>query len=109
MAYQRSKKLHLAIEANFKLIEILDANGDGKVDKFEYLSRMLIFTRLCNKAELDDLMKGFDSVDADADGFVDISEIRQKFSTHGSTFYLRRPSELPSTAPLAGQRIDVAE
>ena len=42
-----------AIEANLRLVEILDADGDGRISEFEYLSRMLVFTRLVNKTELD--------------------------------------------------------
>jgi len=87
MAVVRREKLGKAIESNLRLVEILDADGDGRISEFEYLSRMLVFTRLVNKTELEALMKGFYDVDTDRNGYVDVQEIQRKYNVRGSTFY----------------------
>merc|ERR1712113_1243715 len=46
----------------------MDQDGDGKIEKWEFLRDGLIQGRVCNKEQVDSILKSFDELDVDKSG-----------------------------------------
>ena len=51
-----------------------DADNSGSIDKFEYLSKMLILTNEVEAAVIDNIMRRFVEIDADGSGIIDVAD-----------------------------------
>ena len=63
-------------KVNRDLFQRLDANNDGEVDKFEFLSAMLLDQGLVKSEDIDKIMTRFAELDVDNSGSIDISEAK---------------------------------
>ena len=60
-------------------MEDFDVTGDGKIDRFEYLSTMLIQLELVEARQIDKIMNKFDEIDIDKSGFITQQEVKISF------------------------------
>eukprot|EP01084_Bolivina_argentea_P267035 453160_1 len=65
-----------ALISEAQLLEF-DADGDGKIDKFEFLSKMLVETQEVEQSKIDEIMTKFRMLDADGSGEITVAELRQ--------------------------------
>ena len=65
-----------ALISEAQLLEF-DIDGDGKIDKFEFLSKMLVETREVEANKIQEIMKKFRELDADGNGEITIDELRE--------------------------------
>jgi len=54
-----------------------DSNGDGSIDKYEYLVRSLVSCHFVTEDKIDLIMAKFYNLDADKSGTIDIEDFRQ--------------------------------
>lgn len=57
-------------------IRTMDADKDGKVDKAEFLSYMLVTLQRVDQEEIDKLLHLFDKLDVDKSGALDQEDLR---------------------------------
>ncbi len=53
----------------------MDSDGDGNVDKCEFLTAMLVQTGKAEKADIDEILSRFGELDKDGDGAIEHSEL----------------------------------
>lgn len=58
-------------------IAVFDADGDGKIDKYEFLSKLLVMTHECSGDTIDRIMGRFYKIDVDGDGTIDGNDFLQ--------------------------------
>lgn len=80
-AYVRSRQRNmtrrlLSAQLDTRSLMRMDTDGDGSVDKAEYLKMMLISTNKCSKEDLDEFLKRFAELDANGSGLIDPSDIK---------------------------------
>jgi len=51
-----------------------DEDNSGNIDKFEYLSKMLIITNEIDQAVIDNIMTRFNEIDIDGSGIIDVAD-----------------------------------
>lgn len=56
-------------------LKAMDANGDGKVGRDEYVFFMLMEMGLVNKQEIDDLFDQFERLDVSRSGYLDLDDL----------------------------------
>ena len=76
-------------------INAMDADSDGKVDKAEFLSYMLVTLQRVDKDEIDNLLKLFDRLDTDKSGSLNAEDLR-----HETEKKLRKHTD--ATVPSSG-------
>ena len=58
-----------------QILHDFDEDDDGKIDKFEYLSRMLILTNEVRLETIAKIMYKFDQIDIDKSGTIDVNDL----------------------------------
>ena len=58
-----------------QILHDFDEDDDGKIDKFEYLSRMLILTNEVRLETIAKIMYKFDKIDIDKSGTIDVNDL----------------------------------
>ena len=54
-----------------------DDDSDGNIDKFEYLTKMLVITNEISQEKIDSIMQKFDEIDIDHDGVICVKDLVQ--------------------------------
>lgn len=54
-----------------------DTDGDGSIDKYEFLSKMVVMTGECEQEKIDEIMAKFDELDEDGGGTISVEELRK--------------------------------
>lgn len=72
----KDQVLRRALISEAQLLEF-DVDGNGKIDKFEFLSKMLIETQEIDQSKIDQIMKTFDMLDADGSGEITTDELKE--------------------------------
>lgn len=62
-------------------IHEFDADGSGNIDKFEYLSKMLILTNEVEADVIYKIMERFNEIDKDKSGIISIEDFDSKQAT----------------------------
>lgn len=80
-AYVRSRQRNLtrrllSAQMDVSSLMRMDADGDGLVDKAEFLQTMLVSTGKCTKEDLDECLKRFAELDVDGSGLIDPSDVK---------------------------------
>jgi potassium channel subfamily K len=70
-AYKTRYEAKLTLEH----LAALDADGDGRVDREEYVFFMLKEMGLVNQEELDELFRQFDALDLSRSGYLDHEDL----------------------------------
>eukprot|EP01084_Bolivina_argentea_P292798 503473_1 len=65
-----------ALISEAQLLEF-DVDGDGKIDKYEFLSKMLVETQEVEQSKIDEIMVKFKMLDADNSGTITTDELRE--------------------------------
>jgi len=52
-----------------------DADGSGNIDKFEYLSKMLVLTNEVEKSVICNIMRRFNQIDKNGDGCISVEDL----------------------------------
>ena len=66
-------------------IEDFDADGSGNIDKFEYLSKMLILTNEVEADVIYKIMQRFNEIDTDKSGIITIQDFEMKRNSSSMT------------------------
>merc|ERR1711991_995147 len=74
MARKRAELL--ALEVTPQVIARLDEDGDGKVDRAEYISFMLLQLGHCTQEDLDQINARFHALDRDVTGLLDQNDLK---------------------------------
>lgn len=53
-----------------------DIDGDGKIDKYEFLSKMLVETQEVDEGKIKEIMAKFELLDEDGSGEITVEELR---------------------------------
>lgn len=82
-AYVRSRQRAstrrlLSAQMDMSTLERMDADGDGKVDKAEFLGMMLVETGKCAQADVDECVDRFQELDKDSSGHIDPADIKSQ-------------------------------
>ena len=64
-----------ALISEAQLLEF-DTSGDGKIDKYEFLSKMLVETQEVDQSKIDEIMKKFTMLDSDNNGQITTDELK---------------------------------
>lgn len=64
-----------ALISEAQLLEF-DVDGDGKIDKYEFLSKMLVETQEVEQSKIDEIMNKFRALDINGDGEISTKELR---------------------------------
>lgn len=80
-AYVRSRQRNttrrlLSARMDMSSLIRMDADGNGLVDKAEFLQTVLVSTGKCTKTDLDECLKRFDELDVNGSGLIDPSDIQ---------------------------------
>lgn len=80
-AYVRSRQRNmtrrlLSAQMDISSLMRMDTDGDGLVDKAEFLQTMLVSTGKCTKNDLDECLNRFAELDVDGSGLIDSSDIK---------------------------------
>eukprot|EP01134_Creolimax_fragrantissima_P000318 CFRG0318T1 len=59
----------------YEMVQNMDVNKDGKVEKIEFLIHLLIESHKCDKEDIDEILTVFDSIDVDGDGALTTKDI----------------------------------
>lgn len=62
-------------------LQAMDRNNDGKVEKLEFLTEMLITTGKVEREEVDSILARFNELDKDNDGVVEMKELDEQNSS----------------------------
>ena len=65
-----------ALISEAQLLEF-DVDGNNKIDKYEFLSKMLIETQEIDQGKIDQIMKTFDMLDVDGNGRITTDELKE--------------------------------
>ena len=65
-----------ALISEAQLLEF-DVNADGKIDKYEFLSKMLVETQEVEQSKIDEIMRKFEMLDVDKSGEITTDELRE--------------------------------
>merc|ERR1719281_1913390 len=76
MEVQRAINAFVADGVTEDIIAEMDEDGGGSVDKFEFLSYMLVHTGKVSKHEVQSINTLFQSLDKDSSGTLDTNDIR---------------------------------
>jgi len=71
----KEQVLRRALISEAQLLEF-DVDGNGKIDKYEFLSKMLIETQEVEQSKIEEIMAKFDLLDADGSGEITTEELR---------------------------------
>lgn len=55
-------------------LNVFDANDDGRIDKYEFITKMLVMTHECSQDTIDRIMGRFAQIDIDGDGDIDADD-----------------------------------
>lgn len=55
-------------------LTVFDADNDGRIDKYEFLMKMLVMTHECSQDTIDRIMGRFAQIDVDGDGDIDADD-----------------------------------
>ena len=58
-----------------QILHDFDENDNGKIDRFEYLSRMLILTNETKLETIAKIMQKFEQIDKDKSGLIDVNDL----------------------------------
>ena len=72
----KDQVLRRALISEAQLLEF-DVDGNGKIDKYEFLSKMLIETQEIDQSKIDQIMTTFDMLDADGSGEITTDELKE--------------------------------
>ena len=61
-------------------IAAMDEDGDGEVDRLEFLTKMLVRLGRAEAADIDEILQQFDVLDADGSGTLDMQDIKDGFT-----------------------------
>jgi len=70
--YESQLKQSLTMEH----LKAMDANGDGRITREEYVQFMLLEMRIITKKELDELHEQFDNLDVTRSGYLDDEDLK---------------------------------
>lgn len=79
--YEKQLEEDLTIE----YLKVMDADGDGKITREEYINFMLIEMGRVSRAELDELVVQFDRLDVTCSGFLDNEDLELMAKLRGAT------------------------
>eukprot|EP00485_Elphidium_margaritaceum_P011876 CAMPEP_0202703552 /NCGR_PEP_ID=MMETSP1385-20130828/16385_1 /ASSEMBLY_ACC=CAM_ASM_000861 /TAXON_ID=933848 /ORGANISM="Elphidium margaritaceum" /LENGTH=593 /DNA_ID=CAMNT_0049361427 /DNA_START=22 /DNA_END=1803 /DNA_ORIENTATION=- len=72
----KQQVMRRALISEAQLLEF-DLNRDGKIDKYEFLSKMLVETQEVEQAKIDEIMRKFEMLDIDKSGTITTEELEQ--------------------------------
>lgn len=80
LAARKAKKykeqvMRRALISEAQLLEF-DLDGDGKIDRYEFLSKMLVETGECEQSKIDEIIQQFTKLDKDNNNFITTEELR---------------------------------
>ena len=105
----RAKRLQL--EASGAMLadrfDAFDKDGDGKIDRFEYVVAMLMALELVNSEDCERFLRSFDSMDADKDGRLTRCEIEVALDARAREIAEHEGSKATSSRVAVGASIDV--
>ena len=72
----KEQVMRRALISEAQLLEF-DVDKDGKIDKYEFLSKMLVETQEVEQKKIDEIMRKFRLLDIDESGAITTDELRE--------------------------------